>query len=215
MPASKSSKPRPNFKPVARNKGVSRGGGKPLPTPGSVWAVAGIAVILAAISAAAAWFFYSHGYLLYYGDAAAHLNIARRMVDTRIYAWKLIGTVWLPLPHLMILAFVKNDQWWRSGLAATFPMAACFVMAGTFLFAAARRILGSGLAALTVALAFALNPNLLYLQSTAMTEAVFFAALCGALYFTTAYQRNASWGFAIAAAVFVNFATLTRYAPPA
>ncbi len=62
-----------------------------------------------------------------------------------------------------------------------------------------------------VVLAFALNPNLLYLQSTAMTEAVFFAALCGALYFTVAYQQNASWGFVIGAAIFVNFAALTRY----
>ncbi len=149
MPVSKSSKPRPNSKPVARSKGgASRGGAKSPPVPGSAWPVAAIAVLLVAISAAAAWFFYSHGYLLYYGDAAAHLNIARRIVDTRIYTWKLIGTVWLPLPHLLMLPFVTNDQWWRTGLAATFPMATCFVIAGTFLFAAARRILGSGLAAL-------------------------------------------------------------------
>jgi len=33
----------------------------------------------------AAWtrFFYQRGYLAYYGDAEAHLNIARRILDSR------------------------------------------------------------------------------------------------------------------------------------
>ena len=38
---------------------------------------------LALLSAAAITVFYSNGWLLYYGDAEAHLNIARRMVDSR------------------------------------------------------------------------------------------------------------------------------------
>ena len=173
--------------------------------------VLAVAALLAAVSAAAAWWFYSHGHLLYYGDAAAHLNIARRFVDTRTPDWNQIGTVWLPLPHLLMIPFVKNDQWWRSGLAGTFPTAACFVMAGAFLFAALRRALSSPAAALAATLVFALNPNLLYLQATAMTEAVFFAALGGTLYFTLVYSQSHSWPAVAGAALSVLAATLTRY----
>ena len=48
----------------------------------------------------------------------------------------------------------------------------CFILAGAFLFAAAWRVYASATAALAVVLLFALNPNLLYLQSTPMTEAL-------------------------------------------
>ncbi|HVX65122.1 MAG TPA: hypothetical protein VHA11_00895, partial [Bryobacteraceae bacterium] len=61
-----------------------------------------VGLVLAALSAAAIAFFYSHGYLLYYGDATAHLNIARRVLDSRTPGWGQIGTVWLPLPHLLM-----------------------------------------------------------------------------------------------------------------
>ncbi len=65
--------------------------------------------------------------LLYYGDAEAHLNIARRIVDSRTPGCDQIGTVWLPLPHLLMLPFVRNDWLWRSGLAGAIPSAICFV----------------------------------------------------------------------------------------
>ena len=38
-----------------------------------------------------------------------------------------------------MIPFVMRDAWWRSGLAGAIPSAVCFVLAGTFLFAAARR----------------------------------------------------------------------------
>ena len=61
---------------------------------------------LAAWSAAAVWFFYSRGWLLYYGDAEAHLNIARRIFDSQTPGYDQIGTAWLPLPHWLMLPFV-------------------------------------------------------------------------------------------------------------
>src|SRR6266567_1983175 len=96
--------------------------------------------VLAAISAAAVWCFYSHGWLLYFGDAEAHLNTARRLFDNQTPGYDQIGTVWLPLPHVLLLPFVRVDAWWRSGIAAAIPSAACFVLGGTFLFGAARRL---------------------------------------------------------------------------
>jgi hypothetical protein len=130
-------------------------------------------LLLAALSAAALAWFSQRGYTLYYGDSEAHLNIARRILDSRTPGPYQIGTVWLPLPHLLMLPLVGFDGLWRSGLGGSVSSAICFVIAGLFLFASARRIYGDGAAAAATLAVFALNPNLLYLQSTPMTEAVF------------------------------------------
>jgi len=97
-------------------------------------------VALITLSLAAVWLSYSQGCLLYYGDAEAHLDIARRIVDSQTPGYDQIGTVWLPLTHWLMLPFARVDAWWRSGMAGAIPSAACFVLAGMFLFAAARRL---------------------------------------------------------------------------
>jgi len=177
--------------------------------------VAAVAVTLAAllsvIGICAAWWCFAHGYTLYYGDAEAHLNIARRILDSRTPGPDQIGTVWLPLPHLLLIPFVMRDAWWHSGLAGVFPSLACFVIAGTFLFSAARRVYGSTGAPLAVALLFALNPTTLYLQATPMTELPFLASLAALLWATLWFRDSQSpWAVLIAAAA-SNAASLTRY----
>ena len=51
-------------------------------------------------------FFYRHGDVLLYGDAVAHINIARRVFDSKTPGLLQLGTVWLPLPHLLIMPFI-------------------------------------------------------------------------------------------------------------
>ena len=82
---------------------------------------------------------FTRGYVLLYGDAVAHLGIARRILDSRNPGLVQLGGVWLPLPHLLMLPFVQK------------------------------------IAALATTAFFALNPNLLYLSTTAMTEPLFLA----------------------------------------
>ena len=168
-------------------------------------------LLLAILSLIAVAWFFQQGCLLYYGDAQAHLNIARRMVDSRTPGYYQIGTVWLPLPHLLMLPFVQNDAWWRSGLAGAFASSLCFVAAGVFLFLAARRVFESRGAAVTTLCVFALNPNLLYLQSIPMTEPLFFAALAAVLYFTVRFHATQSAGSVLGAGLAALAATLTRY----
>ncbi len=169
------------------------------------------ALVLAVLGFGAVVASWRHGWLLYYGDAQAHLNIARRILDSRTPGYEQIGTVWLPLPHLLALGWATDDAWWRSGLAGSLPSAVCFVIAGTLLFAAARRIFSSSAAAFAAALLFALNPNLLYLQSTAMTETIFFAALCALLYATVRFSESQSWWTVALAGAAAVAAALTRY----
>ena len=101
-------------------------------------ATAGIAAVTASISFAAVLWAYHAGWLLYYGDAESHLNHARRVFDSHTPGAEQLGTVWLPLPHLLMLPFVANDTLWRTGLAGSIPSATCFVIATTFLFAGRR-----------------------------------------------------------------------------
>jgi hypothetical protein len=166
---------------------------------------------LALLSLLAVNWFHRQGYLLYFGDAAAHMNIARRVLDSRTPGYRQIGTVWLPLPHVLMLPFIGNDTLWRSGLAGAIPSAVCFVLAGAFLFAATRRALESTTAASVAVAVFALNPNLLYLQSTAMTEPVLFAALAALLYATVRFRQTQSAGAVLAAAGASLAASLARY----
>lgn len=174
-------------------------------------ALAGVILLLAAIGGAAAWWCFERGYTLYFGDAEAHLNIARRVLDSRTPGPDQIGTVWLPLPHVVLIPFVMRDAWWHSGLAGIFPSVACFVMAGAFLFASARRIYGSPGAALAATLLFALNPNILYLQATPMTELLFTASLLAMLWATLWFRDTQSLAAILIAAAASNAASLTRY----
>lgn len=169
-----------------------------------LWEYAAAALLLTAIGVLAAVWHHSQGYPLYYGDAEAHLNIARRVVDSRTPGYDQIGTVWLPLPHVLTMPFVRSLDLWRSGMAGTIPGVACFVLAGTLLFGAARLSFGFFAAGLTATLLFALNPNVLYLATTPMTEPAYFAAVAGVMFFTLR-------GNPVAAALFSCAASLTRY----
>lgn len=166
---------------------------------------------LIAISTAATRYVNHSGWTLYYGDAEAHLNIARRIVDSRTPGYDQIGSPWLPLPTVLTLVFARYDPWWRNGLVGAIPSSACFVLAGAFLFAAIRRAVRSSAAGLTALGVFALNPNLLYLQATPMTEPVFLAGFMALLYFTILFRDTQSPG-AVAGAGFASLAaSLSRY----
>jgi hypothetical protein len=168
-------------------------------------------VALAAIGGAATAYVNHSGWTLYYGDAEAHLDIARRVVDSRKPGYDQLGTVWLPLPHVLMLPLVRNDGLWRSGLAGAIPSSACFVCAGVFLYAALRRAAHSSAVAVAALGLFALNPNLLYLQATPMTETVVLAGLMALLYFTVLFTETQSYWAVIGAGVASLAATLARY----
>ena len=173
--------------------------------------IVGVAVLVAAVSCAALWWFFAQGHLLYYGDALSHLNIARKIIDSRTPGFEQIGTVWLPLPHLLMLPLVGNDWLWRTGLAGAIPTAACFTAGGIFLFAAIRRAFASSAAALGAVLLVVSNPNMLYMQSIPMNEAILFAEIAAVCYFTVAFAQDQKLRQVAGAGAAILAATLTRY----
>ncbi len=148
------------------------------------------AMLLAVLSVAALLYYYAHQQLLLYGDAVAHLNIARRVVDNRhpLEFYGQLGTVWLPLQHIAMLPFVWVNTLWRSGIAGAIPGMVAFVLGtlGIFRLVSARAGVFPGYFAAAI---YALNPNLLYMQTTAMNEPIFLAFFIWALVYLDEFLR--------------------------
>jgi len=147
-------------------------------------------LLLGALSIAALLVYYAKQDLLLYGDAVAHINIARRVVDNRhpIESLAELGTVWLPLQHIAMLPFVWNDALWRTGIAGAIPGMVAYVLGTLGIF---RLVSGrvSRIAAYVAAAIYALNPNLLYLQTTAMNEPILMAFFIWALVYLDEFLR--------------------------
>ncbi len=146
------------------------------PTPATRQDLFPVALAAAVLAFLALVVCFSRGYLLLYGDAVAHLGIARRILDSRNPGLAQLGGVWLPLPHLLMLPFISHMDWWQNGLAGAWPSLICYILGVLGFFALSRRLLSPGWALVATSF-YALNPNLLYLSTTAMTEPLFLAEL--------------------------------------
>lgn len=148
------------------------------------------AAALAFIASIAAFLWYlAHNQVLLYGDAVAHINIARRVFDARDPGPVQLGTVWLPFPHVLMMPCVVSNAMWRSGVGGSIPsMLACVLGAiGVFRLVRGR---ASRVAAWTAFALFAFNPSLLYMQSTAMTESIFLCAMVWSLVYLDEMLRG-------------------------
>jgi hypothetical protein len=150
-------------------------------------------LVLGGISIAALLWYYAHQQILLYGDAVAHVNIARRVLDNRSWlsSFFQLGTVWLPLPHILMLPFVWNKALWMSGIAGSIPSMVAYIVGSLGIY----RLVGARaprIAAFVAAAIYALNPNLLYMQSTAMNEPLYLAFFIWALVYFDEWIRGIS-----------------------
>jgi hypothetical protein len=141
-----------------------------------------LVVIAAALAGVAAAVVYARLDLtLSHYDARAHLVVARRVIDSLTPGWRQLGGLWLPLPHLLNLVPVQWDWAYRSGGVAV----AVSILSMAYGLGALARFLGRhGAAAWTaviVPLGVLVNPNVLYLQSTPMTEPLLIGTALAAL----------------------------------
>jgi hypothetical protein len=143
-------------------------------------------------------YYYRHGDVLLYGDAVAHINIARRVFDSKTPGLLQLGTVWLPLPHLLILPFIVSKQMWQSGAGGSIPSMTGFVLAVLGIFRLVRAGLSrdgqvDGVArfgAWAAAILYAANPNLIYMQATAMGESLYLAFFIWAIVYFAEFARQ-------------------------
>jgi uncharacterized membrane protein YecN with MAPEG domain len=128
-------------------------------------------------------FVFQRGDVLLYGDAVAHINIARRVFDSKTPGLLQLGTVWLPLPHLLMIPFLVSKDLWQRGAGGSIPSMAAYVLGVVGMFRLVRGVLSRSvepdmtarIAAWIAVIAYAGNPNLIYLQTTAMGESLYLA----------------------------------------
>lgn len=163
-------------------------------------------------------FYFQRGQVLLYGDAVAHMNIARRVFDSKTPGLLQLGTVWLPLPHLLMIPFLISDEMWRRGVGGSMPSLIAYVLGVVGMFRLVRSALSRNIepdapariGAWTAALVYAANPNLIYMQTTAMGESLYLALFIWALvYFSESIRGNAK--ALTKCALCLAAACLTRY----
>ncbi|PYX15741.1 MAG: hypothetical protein DMG87_18045 [Acidobacteria bacterium] len=156
-----------------------------------------VAWIASVVSVASFFYYFHRGELLLYGDAVAHINIARRVFDSRTPGLLQLGTVWLPLPHLAMIPFLVSDRLWRTGVGGSIPSMIAYVFGAVGILRLVRGIFrasrgphnGARFAAWCAVLIYAANPNLIYLQATAMTEPIYLALFIWAVVFFADFVR--------------------------
>jgi hypothetical protein len=169
---------------------------KSVPVPDrSAARVAGIAVLVSLFSFL---YYLQRSDLLLYGDAVAHINIARRVFDSQTPGLLQLGTVWLPLPHLLMIPFIFSNAMWRNGAGGSIPSMIAYVFGVVGIFRLVRGMLDAdlrtkpvaGLGALAAAFAYGANPNVIYMQATAMTESIYLALFVWAVVYFSELVRS-------------------------
>src|SRR5436190_19470038 len=131
--------------------------------------------ILTLISLVSFYYFYNNRLGLAYNDARSHLDIGRRVVEGLKPGLAQLGSVWLPLPHMLMVPTVWNDFMWHSGLSGALQSMISFVATGFLIYLFLKKIGVGMFGRLVGVLVFTTNLNILYLQSTAMTELLLLA----------------------------------------
>src|SRR5258708_6558601 len=156
--------------------------------PTIVRELASVAGLLTIVGSIALAIFYSRGEILLSGDAVAPINIARRVFDSQTPGVLQLGSVWLPLPHLLTMPFIVSDGMWRSGIGGSIVSVLSFALAGCGLF----RLVAtwSRAAAWLSVLIFAAYPNLLFVQAPALNEPLYLATFIWSVVFFIEAHRQ-------------------------
>ncbi len=160
----------------------------------------------------AAWgFYFQQGLTLAYNDARSHLNVARRVVDSLQPGVAQIGSVWLPLYHVLEMPFIWQDYLWHSGIAGSVISMISYIVSGVYLVKIGTKLrLGWGALLVTGAI-YTLNPNLLFLQTAPMTESLLLCLTLAASYYVLDWAISFRATSLVLCAFFTFLATLTRY----
>jgi hypothetical protein len=170
-----------------------------------------IVSVLSVVSVLSFLYYLHNGLGLAYNDARSHLDIGRRVVEGLNTGAAQLGSVWLPLTHLLMTLTIWSDFMWHSGLAGALQSMSAFVGTGVLIYLFLKEI-GVGLAGRFVGVAvFAININVLYLQSTAMTELMLLGTMTAGAYYLLLWYKSENILFLIHSAFWIMLSTLVRY----
>jgi hypothetical protein len=168
--------------------------GRPLPAPVLIPRLCGwirthmmdewlVALVAAAFSVAFFKWYGAHGLTVAFNDSRSREMIARRVLMSRTPGLAQFGATWLPLPAMLMLPLIWSGTLFSDGIAGSLPSMIAYVIAAVYLYRMARLATSSRGAGYVAAGVLMLNPSLLYMQSTPMSEAPSVSAFVVAIYY--------------------------------
>ena len=173
-----------------------------------LWAVGIVGTIC---SIAATIYYYQGRQLLVYADAYSHLSIARRVIFGATPGLAQLGVAWLPLQHLLMQLFIWNDFLWRTGLAGSLISMPCYVASAIFIYLSALKLGCRNGVAFLAACVFLFNPNILYLQTTPLSELLCILGFVASCYYFSVWTQENEFSALIVCGICVFLTTITRY----
>ncbi len=170
-----------------------------------------IGFILSVVSVVSFVFFYRNGLGLAYNDARSHLDIGRRVVEGLKPGIAQLGSVWLPLNHILMVPLIWNDFMWHTGLAGAIWSMISYVATSIVIYKFLEKIKVGPLGRVVGVLVFAANLNILYLQSTAMTELLLLGTMTIGSYYLLLWAEDQTILNLIKSAFWIMLSTLVRY----
>lgn len=167
--------------------------------------------LLSMVSITMFLYYYSNGLGVAYNDARSHLDISRRVVESLTPGFSQLGSVWLPLPHVLATLTVWNDFMWHSGLSGAIQSMASYVATGILIYLILKLFHVNMFGRLAGVLVFAMNFNILYMQSTAMTELLLIGTMTAGVYELLKWHKDEKINQLITAGFWIMLATLIRY----
>lgn len=146
-----------------------------------------------------------------YADAISRLDIARKVIDNITPGFAQVGNVWLPLPQILMLPFIWNNYLWHTGIAGYLMSGTAFIIGGLYIYKSAKLISNSFIASLCSLGIYALNINILYLQTTAMSESIFVCSLAATIYYFLRWFDSRKMTHLMLAAISISAMTTIRY----
>ncbi|HTR81074.1 MAG TPA: glycosyltransferase family 39 protein [Bacteroidota bacterium] len=170
-----------------------------------------IFIVLVSATAAVVIYGMDNNAFVFFGDAASHIVKSREYFDSQAPGLRNIATVWLPVPHLLLIPFVAIDPLFYSGAAGAFLGIPLLALTALIIYLIVERLTDSRFIAFTSASVFALNPNMTYIFLTPMSEPglMFFTALAGYSFLRWVESKKVEHLFVSSSAVAL--ATLCRY----
>ncbi len=174
-----------------------------------------IEMLVAALATALSICFYawyaSQGLTLAYVDAISHMSIAYRVFASRTPGLAQLGAVWPPFNHILMLPFVWNTALYRSGLGGTIPSMIAYVAAAVYMYRTGAHAFDSRISGVVAACVLMLNPSVLYMQATPMSEMDLICFAVIAVYYASKWSSTLAAPDLTKCAAAVAAGTLIRY----
>lgn len=170
-----------------------------------------IITVLTGISIVNFLYFYKSGLSLAYNDARSHLDIARRVVEGLKVGLAQLGSVWLPLLHILMLPTIWNDFFWHSGASGAIISIFSFILTGVLVYKFLEKLGVGTFGRIFGVFIFSANLNILYLSSTAMTEMLLLVTMTAGVYYLAVWARKSRLVDLLRSAFWIMLSTLVRY----